>query len=124
MSSLVYLKYTSFENRSMPSEHEKAGYYLMETVHPGYEELNIMGRKPYVNYYSDSRFTMIPYAPSADVLHFARLHKVDYIVVDARSLGKWEYYNELTEMHEQYSDVDMIYADSSKDPIRLFKINY
>ncbi len=124
LSSLIYLKYSSFENTSKPIEHEKAGYYLKETVNPGYEELNIMGRKPYVSFYSDARFTMLPYAPSADVLYFAKLYKVDYIVVDDRSLSKWDFYNELKDMHNQFADVDLTYEDNSEYPIRLFKINY
>jgi hypothetical protein len=124
LSSLIYLKYSSFENTLKPTEHEKAGYFLKETVAPGYEELNIMGRKPYVNFYSDARFTMIPYAPSADVLYFAKLYKVDYIVVDDRSLSKWDFYNELKDMNKQFADVDLIYEDNSEYPIRLFKINY
>lgn len=124
ISSLVYLRYSSFENTSKPEEHEKAGYFLMETARPAYEEVNIMGRKPYVSFYSDSRFTMLPYAPVEDVLDFAKLHKVDYIVIDARSLSEWDYYNELTDMHEQYSDVALVYKDDSEYPIRLFKINY
>lgn len=124
LSSLSYLKYSSFENTLKPMEHEKAGYFLKETVAPGYEELNIMGRKPYVSFYSDSRFTMLPYAPSTDVLYFAKLYKVDYIVVDDRSLSKWDFYNELTDMHKRFVDVDLIYEDNSEYPIRLFKINY
>ena len=124
LSSLVYLKYSNFENTSKPIEHEKAGHFLMETVIPGYEELNIMGRKPYVNFYTDSKFTMIPYAPAADVLYFAKLHKVDYIVVDDRSLGKWDFYDELIGMHELSVDVSLVYEDDSEYPIRLFKINY
>ncbi len=124
LSSLIYLEYSNFENTSKPIEHEKAGYYLKESVIPGYEELNIMGRKPYVSFYSDARFTMLPYAPSADVLYFAKLYKVDYIVVDGRSLSKWDFYNELKDMNKQFADVDLIYEDNSEYPIRLFKINY
>jgi 4-amino-4-deoxy-L-arabinose transferase-like glycosyltransferase len=124
LSSMVYIKYSGFENTSKPIEHEKAGYFLKETVAPGYEELNIMERKPYVSFYSDSRFTMLPYAPSTDVINFAKLYKVDYIVVDDRSLSGWDFYNELTDMHKRSVDVDLIYEDNSEYPIKLFKINH
>ena len=123
VSSLIYLKYSSFENTAKPIEHEKAGYFLKETVVPGYEELNIMGRKPYVSFYSDSRFTMLPYAGISDTLAFAKLYDVNFIVIDERSLSKWDHYNELVEMQKYSDEVELVFEDSGEFPIKLFKIN-
>jgi 4-amino-4-deoxy-L-arabinose transferase-like glycosyltransferase len=127
ITSLSYLKYSRFQHfdpaHARPGEHIRAGYFLREKFSPDYEELNIMGRKPYVSYYSDSRFTMIPYASINDVINFARLYNVDYIVVDERSLSKWDAYDELVELHKHSRYVDIAYEDNSEKLIKLFKIN-
>jgi 4-amino-4-deoxy-L-arabinose transferase-like glycosyltransferase len=122
LGSLTYLKYSSFDDIPDPVEHRIAGKYLKETLSPGYEELNIMGRKPYVSFFSDSRFTMLPYADSDDVVYFAKLNSVDYIVIDERFLSKWEYYDELMEMHEHSEDVELFYEGGSENLIRLFRL--
>jgi hypothetical protein len=122
LSSLSYLKYSSFDKAPMPLEHKGAGRYLKEEVSSVYEELNVMSRKPYVSFYSDSRFTMLPYAGTADVVDFAKLYGVDYIVIDERSLGKWDYYMELAEIQKYSHDVEMVYEDSSEMLIRLFRV--
>jgi len=122
MSSLIYLKYSGFENTEKPIEHETAGYFLKETVNSGYEELNIMGRKPYVSFYSESRFTMLPYAGIADTLAFAKLYDVNYIVIDERSLSGWDYYDKLVDMHKYSDGVELVFEDSGEFLIKLFKI--
>jgi hypothetical protein len=122
ISSMFYLKYSKFENTAMPVEHERAGVYLKEQVAPEYEELNIMARKPYINYYSGSKFTMMPYANIEDVINFAKLYKVDYIVVDERALSRWDFYNELLELQKHSDDVELFYEDASGPLIRLFKM--
>jgi hypothetical protein len=81
-----------------------------------------MARKPYVSLYSGARFTMIPYANAADVVRFAKLYNVDYIVIDERSLSRWDYYDELNEMHLYSDDVEFFYEDTSVNLIKLFKV--
>jgi hypothetical protein len=81
-----------------------------------------MGRKPYVSFYSGSRFTMIPYSNAADVIHFAKTYDVDYIVVDERSLAQWDYYHELLELQKFSDDIEIFYEDSFEKTIKLFKI--
>lgn len=122
LSSLSYLRYSSFENTERLIEHEKAGNYLIENISSSYEELNIMGRKPYVSFYSDSRFTMLPYANGLDVVNFAKLYDVDYIVVDERSLSKWDFYEELKELHRYSDEVELFYEDKSYKLVKLFRI--
>ena len=126
ITSLSYLKYSRFQHfdsaHAKPEEHRMAGEYLNETVSHGYEELNVMARKPYVSYYSNSKFTMIPYANVTDVLNYAKLFDVDYIVVDRRSLSMWEHYDELMELHKHSSDVELFYNDDSERSIKLFKV--
>jgi len=122
-SSLSYMKYSSFDKVASPVEHERAGLYLKKNVPAAYEELNVMSAKPYVNYYSDARFTMLPYANSSDMIYFGRLNKVDFIVIDERYLSKWDSYSELIEMHKHTDEVDLFYEDNSDKLIRLFKIN-
>jgi 4-amino-4-deoxy-L-arabinose transferase-like glycosyltransferase len=122
LSSLSYLKYSSFDNSPKPFEHKRAGIYLKEHVTREYEQLNVMARKPYVNFYSGTRFTMIPYANITDVISFAKLYGVDYIVVDERSLSKWDYYDELLELQKYSDDIELFYEDTSEMLIKLFKI--
>ena len=122
LSSLSYLKYSSFDKVARPVEHERAGLYLKENVPAAYEELNIMSAKPYVNYYCDAKFTMLPYANSADVINFAKLYNVDYIVIDKRFLGKWDSYNELIEMDKHSNDIELVYEDKSGELIRVFRV--
>lgn len=123
LSSLFYLKYSSFDKVPHPVEHERAGAYLMEHAGPEYEEINIMARKPYVNFYSGSRFTMMPYADIADVINFAKLYKVDYIVVDERALSRWDHYDELLELQKYSDQIELFYEENAGALIRLFKIN-
>lgn len=126
ITSFSYLKYSRFQHfdsaHAKPEEHRRAGYFLNERLAPDYEKLNIMGRKPYVSYYSDSRFTMLPYANAVDVINFAKLYNVDYIVIDKRSLSKWDYYNELKEMQRYSDEVELFYEDRSEKLIKLFRI--
>ena len=87
-----------------------------------YEELNVMSRKPWVSFYSDSRCTSLPYAPSIEVINFARLYDVDYIVIDERLLNKWDVFWDLIRM-EKYSDaVEIVYEDNSNKLIKLFRL--
>jgi 4-amino-4-deoxy-L-arabinose transferase-like glycosyltransferase len=122
LASLSYLKYSSFDKVPMPVEHVRAGTYLKEHVTPEYEKMNVMARKPYVNFYSGAKFTMIPYAHVADVVNFAKLYNVDYIVIDERALSKWDSYNELLDMHRYSDDVELFYEDTAGVLIRLFKV--
>ena len=87
-----------------------------------YEKVNVMSRKPIVSFYSDARFTMLPYANSSDVYAFAKLYDVDFIVVDERLLSQWDYYDELLHMDKHYDDVQLAYEDVSGMSIKLFQI--
>ncbi len=122
VTALSYLKFSNIGHNPIPVEHIRAASFLKETLRPGYEELNIMARKPYVSFYSDSRFTMLPYAGSADVVDFAKLYNVDYIVVDERFLGRWDFYDELLHMEEYSDDVRLVYEDESGKLIRLYRV--
>jgi 4-amino-4-deoxy-L-arabinose transferase-like glycosyltransferase len=126
LGSLSYLKYSRFQHfdpaHAKPEEHRRAGLYLKETLSPQYEELNIMARKPYVSFYSDSRFTMLPYADVEDVIYFAKLYDVDFIVIDERSLSAWDYYDRLLEMDKFSDDIELFYEDNSERLIKLFKV--
>lgn len=126
MSSFIYIRYSRFQHfdpaHAKPEEHRWAGYFIKEKLNPAYEELNIMSKEPYVSFYSDSRFTMLPYAPLEDVIQFARLYKVDYVVVDERSLSMWDYYNDLLDMDRLRDDVELFYEDISDKQIRVFRI--
>jgi 4-amino-4-deoxy-L-arabinose transferase-like glycosyltransferase len=126
ITSLSYLKYSRFQHfdpdHAKPEEHKRAGYFIKEQLSPDYEELNIMGRKPYVSFYSDSKFTMLPYAGITDVINFARRYDVNYIVVDERSLSRWDSYHDLLNLHKHAADVELFYEDRSGLLIKLFKI--
>ena len=122
VSSLVYLKFTSFDKVPHSYEHERAGLYLKEHASAGYEDINVMARKPYTNYYSDARFTMMPYAGIEDVINFAKLYKVDYIVVDERSLSRWDHYDELLELQTYSDQIEVFYQEDAGALIRVFKL--
>lgn len=122
LSSLSYIKYSSFDKVATPVEHDRAGLYLEEHAQPEYEKINVMSAKPYVSYFSDAQFTMLPYADAVDVISFAKLYNVDYIVIDERYLSKWEHYNGLLEMQNYSDSVELFYEDNSDQTIKLFKM--
>ncbi|MBI4697584.1 MAG: hypothetical protein HY758_01350 [Nitrospirae bacterium] len=125
LGSLSYLKYSTFESfepSPKPEEHKRAGHFLKTNVTEQYEKLNVMGKKPYVSFYSDSKYTMLPYAGSADVVHFAKLYNVDYIAIDERALSKWDYYGELMEMDKYSDEVELVYEDNTERLFKLFKV--
>ena len=123
LSSLSYLRYSSFDKVPISVEHDRAGFYLKKNVPADYEKINVMSAKPYVSYFSDARFTMLPYANGADVINFAKLYDVDYIVIDERFLGRWDSYDELIELQKYSDKVDLFYEDNTGPLIKLFKIN-
>jgi 4-amino-4-deoxy-L-arabinose transferase-like glycosyltransferase len=126
ITGLSYLSYSRFQNfdpaHAKPEEHKRAGYFLKEKLSPDYEELNVMARKPYVSYYSGARFTMLPYADIPDVINFAKRYNVDFIVVDERSLSKWDAYDKLLELQAYSNDVRLFYEDNSSLLIRVFRL--
>jgi 4-amino-4-deoxy-L-arabinose transferase-like glycosyltransferase len=122
ISSLTYLKYSSFDKVPDPVEHARAGQFLKDTLSPKYDQINVMSRKPIVSFYSDSRFTMLPYAAGRDVVDFAQFYNVDYIVVDERLLSRWEYYRELVHLDSNFENIELVFEDSSDKMIRLFKV--
>ena len=105
----------------IPTEHINAGLFL-KNVSSGYETLNVMSRKLWVSFYSDSQYTALPYANSTDVIAFAKLNDVDYIVIDERLLNKWEDYTNLLSMDNSSKDVELIYEDDSKKLLKIFKL--
>lgn len=122
LSSITYLKYSSFDKVPDPVEHKKAGDYLKKYVSSEYERINVMSAKPLVSFYGDAKYTMLPYADVSDVINFAKLYKVDIIAVDERLLSRWDHYNELVQMHKFSKEVELIYEDNSDKLIRLFRI--
>lgn len=122
LGSITYLKYSSFDKTPKPDDHKRTGEYLMEHVSSEYEKINVMSAKPLVSFYSGAKYTMLPYANITDVINFAKLYNVDYIVIDEGLLSKWEHYGELAQMHKLSRDVELIFEDNSEKLIRLFKI--
>ncbi len=123
LSSFLY--YAVFRPKSeIPAEHVKAGYFLKNNISSEYEKLNIMSRAPWISFYSDSRFTYLPYANYSDVINFAKLYHVDYVVVDERLLSEWDFYDELIHIEKYSDDVKLIYEDNSGKLIKMFKVNY
>jgi hypothetical protein len=122
ISSILYIAFSEHGKRDVAIEHVNAGYFLKDTVSSEYEKLNVMALRPFVSFYSNARFTMLPYANSIDVIDFAKLYNVDYIVIDERFMNGWEAYDELIEM-DKYSDkVELVYKDNTDKLIKLFRI--
>ena len=122
ITSASYLKFSKFDSADRLYEHARAGRYLKENISGEYESLNVMSRKNVVSFFSDARFTMLPYAGTDDVVHFAKLYGVDYIVIDKSLIGNWEYFDELIEMHRHTDDVELAYEDKSDNLIRMFRV--
>ncbi len=122
LSSISIFVFTSLGKMPLPFEHVRAGKFLKENVSSEYEKLNVMSRKYDVSYHSGARHTMLPYASGVDVLNFAKLYDVDYIVVDERYLGKWDFYDELIKLDKYSDEVELAYEDSSEKLIRMFKV--
>jgi 4-amino-4-deoxy-L-arabinose transferase-like glycosyltransferase len=109
----------------IPLEHKVAADFLVAHYSADYEKLNIMHRVPWVSYFTGARFTMLPYAGCSDVISFAKLYSVDFIVVDERTqMSDWEYYDELRNMERCSDEVELIYEGSEPMQIKLFKVRY
>ena len=119
--ALLYAGHLTLYERDIPTEHINAGVFL-KNLSSGYETLNVMSRKHWVSFYSDSRYTTLPYANSTDVIPFAGLHDVDYVIIDERLLNKWESYADLLRMDRSSKDVELVYEDNSTKLIRIFKL--
>ncbi len=124
LSTLPYLMFSNAVKTPYPIEEINAGYFLKNNVSPEYEKLNIMSRQPWVSFYSDARFTWLPYADIPDLVGFAKLYRVDYIVIDERLLSKWRFYDKLIQMDKYSDDVTLAYEDRSGKLIKLFKVKY
>ena len=122
-TSLLYAGNLILHETEIPTEHINAGLFL-KNVSSGYETLNVMSRKHWVSFYSDSQYTTLPYANSTNVIAFARFHDVDYIIIDERLLGKWEYYADLMDIGRSSKDVELFYEDNSTRELKIFKLNY
>lgn len=120
--SLTYLRFSSFDKVPDPVEHARAAEFIKKEYSAEYEKMNVMSRKPIVSFYSDARFTMLPYAKGRDVVEFAKLYDVDLIVVDERLLSRWDFYDELLYLDKQSKDVELVYEDASDKLIRLFEV--
>ncbi len=124
LSGFSYYQFTNFGKIPLPVEHVKAGYFLKNNVSSEYEKINVMAVRNWVSFYSDSRFTMLPYANTNDVINFAKLYNVDYIAISERYLSAWDYYDELIQMDKHSDEVELIFEDSSEKTIKLFKVIY
>jgi hypothetical protein len=122
LSSILYIAFSEHGKREIPTEHIKAGYFLKDTVSSEYEKLNVMALRPFVSFYSDSRFTMLPYANSRDVIDFAKSYNADYIVIEERFMNGWEVFDELIEMDKYSDEVELAYKDNTDKLIKLFRI--
>jgi 4-amino-4-deoxy-L-arabinose transferase-like glycosyltransferase len=121
-SSFTYLKWSSFDKVPEPIEHARAGSFIKNTISNEYEKINVMSAKPIVSFFSDAKFTMLPYANGRDVAEFAKLYNVDIIAVDERLMSQWDFYDELVHLDRHSDDVQLIYEDTSDKMMKLFKI--
>jgi len=122
ISSLTYLEFSSFDKVPDPVEHARAGRFIKNKVSTEYEKINVMSAKPIVSFYSDARFTMLPYAKGRDVVEFAKLYDVDFIVVDERLLSQWDFYDELVHLDRHSDVVHLAYEDKTDKIIKLFRV--
>ncbi|MFC2163001.1 ArnT family glycosyltransferase [Candidatus Altiarchaeota archaeon] len=105
----------------VPAEHVRAGLF-MKGLSEGYGSLNIMSRKAYVNFYSGSEVTNLPYAEAQDVLDYARRYGADYMVVDERYMGSWTTYESLTRLHESSDQIEIVYREKTRPEILIYRL--
>lgn len=121
LCSLLYIGQEFLTKKAWPSEHLKAAAFLKE-IAPQYEQINVMSRKPWVSFYSNSRHTTLPYASSREVIDFAKRYDVDYVVIDERLLSKWDVYSDLMDMERFSEDVDIVYRANSPSLIKVLNV--
>ncbi|PIN75789.1 hypothetical protein COV17_03530 [Candidatus Woesearchaeota archaeon CG10_big_fil_rev_8_21_14_0_10_36_11] len=123
VSSIPYIVYYGFMYEHDLTEYVDAASFLKEK-YPEYEQINVMSRRPEISFYSEAKYTNLPYANYKDIIHFGKLYNVDFIVIDEGNLEKWDNYEELTQMDKLSDDVTLVYDDSSKTyRIQIFEMN-
>jgi len=121
LAALFYIAYLAVGKKDIPVEHINAALFLKERF-PEYERINVMSRKPWVSFYSNARYTSLPYAICSDIINFAKLYAVDFIVIDERTLGQRENYDNLIQLDTYTNEVELIYQDDSTKLIKIFKV--
>jgi len=121
LSSLFYIVFLFVGEKDIPVEHIQAALFLKK-MSPGYERINVMARKPWASFYSDARYTSLPDATWSDIIHFAKLYAVDFIVIDERTLGQRKNYDELIQLDKYTKEAELAYQDHSGKLIKIFKV--
>lgn len=106
-----------FEKQDPPIEHKEAGLWLKEK----YPNSLVIERKPWVSFYSDSKFAYIPYSDFNSLLDYACNKKADFIVIDQRYTE--ELRPELNTLLKNIPDgLDKVYEDNSTKEIRIYNV--
>jgi 4-amino-4-deoxy-L-arabinose transferase-like glycosyltransferase len=137
-SSIFYVGAYALLSESKPNEHIEAGLFLKELHGLDIENINVMSRKPWISFYSGSKYTTLPYATPKEIINFAKLHQVDYIVIGERELSKWRNYDKIINLNVYDEKIELIKVFESKESkkkinfiknpknkiIKIFRINY
>ncbi|MBD3203973.1 hypothetical protein GF327_06745 [Candidatus Woesearchaeota archaeon] len=110
-----------FDFEQVPHEHIEVGQFIKNIS--GTRKVNVMSRKPWASFYSDSDYTDLPYAAPEDVVNFAYMYDVDFIVIDERLLSDWDFFDELFFLNKKDSSIELIHFDSEKPQLKLFQVN-
>ncbi len=99
-------------------EHKKAGLWLGELDQTA---PLVMARKPYVSFYSDSRWICLPFGSYEETIAYARKNKVKYLVIDEVSIPKLRPQLNflLNEKKVLAADLSLIYKDNSNGRLIL-----
>ncbi len=109
----------SYEKSNQPVEHKTAGEWLKNNIGEGRV---IMGRRPWVSFYSNGRYAYLPYADYADTMEYACKNNVEYFVADSRYLENLRPQLKFM-LDDDFTDLNKIYENNiNGNVIKIFKV--
>lgn len=124
-NSNVRDRYFPPTEESLAFEYKLAGEYIKHDSSSARKRIFIMSGRPIeTSFYAgaDNLGIMLPDTSAQNILKFAEINDVNYIVVDKRYLGVRKNYNDLVNLEKFSKDIELIFEDDSVSPIRVFKI--
>src|SRR3989338_4641110 len=108
-----------YEKSDQAIEHKEAGLWLKENV----QNPVVMSRKPWVSFYSEGNFVMLPYADYNETINYARYNNVEYLVIDERYIPALRPQLTFLLNEENTKDLELVYKNTDyKYKILIYKL--
>ncbi len=108
-----------YEKSDQAIEHKEAGLWLKENA----QNPIVMSRKPWVSFYSEGKFVMIPYADYNETISYARYNNVVYLVIDERYMPALRPQLTFLLSEENTKDLELVYKNvNHKYKILIYKL--